>query len=276
MNSCLISNKYKFVSTLGLIGVVIGGVWCITNNKKFSNRRLNNEEIKNALISISNKLHPILMEFSHLVSSINHPTDDSSAKFSKLVENIFLNCGFKDKIVKAQKEIVDSLAIDQDDFENLVYSVCRTDREIRILKLGIDKMYQDSLQGTYPLLPYLGLNDYFNKKYPKFTQDYVLIKLRELNNEKENGFKIIIKEIGDPFEHVIKHPISGIIPSEELLNRLEEVNRQSEDAIFESTEQKTLFSHAIALYSRDLEFAQEKERLEKEHSDNILNIINHN
>ncbi|OII74141.1 uncharacterized protein cubi_02943 [Cryptosporidium ubiquitum] len=274
MSSYLSGEKYEFLSTLGLIGVVIGGVWYMTkNNKKFLGRKLNNEEIKNVLVSVSNELHPTLMEFSHLVSSINNPTDSLSIEFLNYAETIFSKGGFKDKIVKAQKEILNTLAIDPENFENLLYSACKVDREILMLKLGIDKMYQDSLLGVYPLLPYLGSNENFSREYPKYTKDYILNGLRKLNNEKEKGFKTIIEEIGDISEHVTKHPISGITPSEELSRRLKEANRRSEDTIFGSVENKRLFSHAIALYSREVEFVKKKKKLEKEHSDNILNII---
>ncbi|KAH8582500.1 uncharacterized protein ELE39_001156 [Cryptosporidium sp. chipmunk genotype I] len=276
MKSNLFGDRYRFLSTLGLIGVVIGGVWYFTkNNKKiFSSRKLNNEEIKNVLISISNELHPTLMEFSSLVSSIINPTDGESIESLNCAETVFSNAGFKDKIIKAQKEIFNNLTIHQEDFEKLVYSACKIDKEVLMLKTGIDTMYQDSLKGVYPLLPYHGLKADFRKKYPKFTQDYVLGRLSELNNEKEKGFKAIVKEIGDLSGHVINHPISGAaIPSEELSKKLEEINKQSENTVFESIESKRLFSHAIALYSREIEFAEKKKKLEKVHSDNILNII---
>lgn len=275
MNNNLFRNKYNILTALSTIGIVIGGVWYITKNNKngFLNRKLNNEDIKSILMSISNELHPILMEFSHLVSSISSPTHNQSIEFLSNIEIIFSNGGFKDKVIDAQKHILDNWTIDEESFENLVCSACKIDEGVLMLKLGINKMYQDSLQGIYPLLPYLGLKTDFNVKYPKYTQDYILNILKELNNEKEKGFKKVVEEIGDPSEYTIKHPISGVVPSEELSKRLEEVNNQSEDIVFESLEHKRLFSHAIALYSREEEFVQEKKKIEKEHSDKILNII---
>ncbi|EAK90286.1 hypothetical protein [Cryptosporidium parvum Iowa II] len=275
MKNDLFTDKNRFLSTLGLIGVVIGGVWYITKNnkKEISNRKLDNEEIKNLLVSISNELHPILMEFSNLVSSINIPIDINSIEFSNYSEIIFSNGGFKDKIVRAQKEVIDNLAIDQENFEKLLYSACKVDEEVLMLKLGIDRMYEDSFKGVYPLLPYFGLKADFSKKYPNFTQDHVLRRLRELNNEKEKGLKAVVKELDGLSRHVKEHPISGVIPSEKLSKRLEEINKQSENTVFESIESKRLFSHAIALYSREVEFAEKKRILEREHCDNILNII---
>ncbi|KAK9171530.1 hypothetical protein CmeUKMEL1_04025 [Cryptosporidium meleagridis] len=275
MKNDLFTDKNKFLSTLGLIGVVIGGVWYITKNnkKETSNRNLDNEEIKSLLVTISNVLHPILMEFSYLVSSINTLTDNNSIEFSNYSEIIFLNGGFKDKILRAQKEVIDNLAIDQKNFEELIYSTCKVDEEVLMLKLGIDRMYQDSFSGVYPLLPYLGLKADFSKKYPNFTQNHVLRSLKELNDEKEKGFKAIVKEVGDLSGHVKEHPISGLIPSEKLSKILEEINKQSENTVFKSIENKRLFSHAVALYSREVEFTEKKRKLEKEHCDNILNII---
>lgn len=274
MNSNLFRGKYNILSALGTIGIVVGGVWYITkNNKNGLTRKLNNDDIKSILISISNELHPILMEFSHLVSSISTPSHNQSVEFLNSIEIIFSNGGFKDRIIEAQKLILNDWKIDEESFQNLVYSACKIDEKVLMLKLGISKMYQDSLQGIYPLLPHLGLKADFNVKYPKYTQDYTLNLLKELNNEKERGFKKVIQEIGDPSEYAVKHPTSGIIPSEELSKRLEEVNSQSEDIVFESIEHKRLFSHAIALYSREEEFVLGKKKIEKEHSDNILNII---
>ncbi|KAJ1610703.1 hypothetical protein OIY81_862 [Cryptosporidium canis] len=274
MNGNLFRDQHRILSTLGTIGIIVGGIWYITKrNKRYSTRTLNNEEIKTILISFSNEIHPIFMEFSHLISSIKSPDYNLSVNFLNNIESIFFDGGFRERVVNAQKLILDKWKIDEESFENLVYSACKVDEEIQMLKLGINQMYHDSLHGLYPLLPHLGLRTEFIEKYPNNTPDNILKILRALNNEKEKRFKKVFEGISEISEKSTKHPISGKIPTDELYKRLELANNQSEDAIFESIDQKMSFSHAIALYSREEEFVREKKKIENEHSDNILNII---
>ncbi|KAF7459089.1 hypothetical protein HWI79_419 [Cryptosporidium felis] len=275
MKNSTVEKKYDFLLTLGIIGLVMSGVWYITKEKKSysNNRAINKEEIKQILISISNDVHPIMMDLSHMILSVKKSFNSGSMEHLKNVEVILSNGGFKEKIIEAQKNVLNRWKIGEEHFERALSSICKIDEEVSLLRLGIDLMYRDSIQGIYPLLPYLGNKIDFTKNFPIYTPEYIFEIYKRLNIEKERRLRLVIDDLGDPLKYTIRGSNFGAFPSEELSKRLEEANALSEDLILGSAEEKRIFSHAMALYSREEGFYLKRQQIEQEHSDNILNII---
>ncbi|KAH8741105.1 hypothetical protein FG386_001657 [Cryptosporidium ryanae] len=267
--------KYEHITTLGLIGVVLSVIWYLTSDKKkrYTKHNLSSDEVCDILISISNEVYPIVIELSHIVFTMKKSIEYNSNEFVKDIEVILCQGGFRDKIIHAQRKVLNNQEINEEFFEQLLVSKCKSDSKIKRLKFGLEMMYEDAVKGIYPILPYLGTHEEFTSMYPIYTHEYIFNLLKELNSDKERRFANIIEEFGDVIAHTIKDPIMGSIPSEELSEKLQEANILSENHVIGSDENKRLFTHAISLFSREKEFLLKRVEIEQEHSENIFKII---
>ncbi|OII75653.1 hypothetical protein cand_030830 [Cryptosporidium andersoni] len=268
----------RTILTLGTVGLILGSIWYLTAEKRKNTKKSSvwtNEKVKDILKDVANNLHPLMMDLAHLASTIDKSTTEKGEPLKpEHIEALVTQGSFHNKILIAQKKVYESWDIDEDTLEELIRTMSKEDNEITLLNTGINQMYQDAIKGIMPILPYYGSQDSLSKIFPSLNGDGILDLLKKLNIEKEQRFKAVMDDIGDPLQHTINHPVAGILPSDHLAKQLQEANDQSEEAVLGTdVEFRRAFSHALALYSRDENFLKERQRIEQDHSNKIVNII---